>query len=1414
MKTHHVGWLVFFLVLGQVSQAQFLISGSNLFASAKFTTPGIDSSSFVVGEFLTYEVVVDSTPNITSYLMEMGDSIATADSCGQTHYTNKMFVAKISKTGTVDWIRISNSCDTVSKFQLIEISTDIQQNLFVLGMFQTNIELENANLSTNAEWDMFLYKISPNGDIIWNKNGFALGDTSAVIPRDMQTIGNELYISGSYYGAAKFDDDTLTTHNQQFFLLNLNESGDIIKLTTGLPLSEQSTSLLNDIDFTSDNDIAGILSAKGTFYVGSKLQGMPIDTLLEYRGGDMDVLYSIDSTDINQVLSVVDSFYVNYPADTIIVAPDTTYIPETDSLFYLVYYDSIVNKSIIIDSIYRANSFVPTLQNYLFSYTGTDFTLVNTLPQVPVEFLIDRNNNNKMYALHNYDADLAFGNDTVYASNYSATALINYNLNGGIDGFKTGFSMTDTVEGTSFCIDPTSNIYVAGSVGKQVGNHVLNFDGTLFSPTYDEDCFIVKLEAGAVAWGQILGDSAADQINDIYALDRFTIIGAGNYAHNISYDKFSINTSGKQDLFIGALDPFPAFDFKLISFFDENLPLCEGDSTLLVAQSSHNCNIFWMKDSVQIAGAVNDSLWVFDNGSYFAQAASSVIKHDDLSPYTKKSESFAFEFTAYPNDSIAIFGATTFCEGEDALLTIAITDSDTCNWYNLADGELNSFNYIRVLQSGDYYAQIEGETGCISISDTVKITAIAPPSDSIAILGGNNMFCSGDSLQIESYATGINSYVWYRNGDSLTSKENPIIAFQNEGIYSVDILNSHNCLTQVDSLILVEIIPPNLQSWFADGEAGICMGDSSEIRMSQHDATEYYWFYNNDSIKNFSATSYYANNMGDYRVTVLKNGVCEVHSDTFSLVVNPLPLASLKINGDSIICDNETTQLLVEIDENKTLSWFRNGEILTGSVNDTLSINQNGLYYAEIINEFGCSVNSRSLPILVKRAPNLSLISENHKTLFCLDDSLYLSIENPGALNYQWQRDGNALNISTFEYYASQSGAYAVLLTDTAINCSAFTNILQIEEVLPPDNTLDFQLNTPLCDRDTILLTSNAKNANYAWYLNEEHLTLKKDRSFKAYKNGSYYLRVSDTNNCFAFSTPINLNFLTNSIPPIQQDGKYLSTLLFNEVLWYKDNIAISGAQEQVYLVNESGNYFVEVKHENGCYAASPEIQVCVPFPKITVNRNEITASTGVDYQWFYGTDTIFGANQIKYIAQLSGAYSVDITLADNCVSRSDEVNVCYPIPSIELEPNNVLKASLGLAYQWYLNEGIIEGADARLYVATKDGNYKVEVLNLDNCMAFSDPIYVTGTAIRDINPTAIQIYPNPFIDKINVMLPQNFDYTDARIKIINTLGIVVFEKEIETNPEFIPLPNLQSGWYEAVVATDNKKIHKILICK
>ncbi|MFW5850649.1 MAG: T9SS type A sorting domain-containing protein [Bacteroidota bacterium] len=1423
-------------------QAQFLTSGKNLFSTAQHISASQDSSLYISGEFLTYEVINENGFSTKSRTFAIGDSVAFADTCNINHEMNKPFVAKLTKEGIPEWIQLGNYCDTLAQFAIIETVSDNANNLYVLIVYTSTFDLNNTSTTSIAAWDMALYKISPNGSIVWNISNFGSSPDSEIIPNSMIYSPEGISISGTYKGSLSCIETTLSGTTEQFFLLTVSEDGTVNSLTAGSSSHENAHSELRTIEHSTNTKIFGSFSAQDSMSIVHKQAGGELDTIKDFIA--LDTLYAIDRINqyaiseiadtfcitqtihitetlnvsdtssvidtiaINDAQYFVDTFFIDnsrFVIDTFLIEDPYYYVDlyyEDTAWFYYAKREHITDKTVIVDSLFSFDTSQSIRKNYIVSFEYANMNCISNLSEMPNDMAIDTQNE-KLLFLFNHANDVTLKLLNVPEQSFPASSVVQTSLTGEAEWFKTAYCKTDTVRSTGIHIDNSHNIYISNYINKQSGTDSLFVDGTAYVPLHTEDAALVKIEEATrtVEWIQFLGDSASDKIEDVAVMDEFSIYAAGFYSKQIDYNHLHIETSGQKDVFVAEIDPMPAFDLSVYSSHNDSIPLCEGDSVLLVAESSHNCTFKWIQNG-EFIDSSTDSLWVTTSGTYHMQAYSLEITRNG-NPYMKQSPEFNYTFHPYPNDSIQIIDSALFCAGDSAILFIETNSSDSCTWYDTA-GNVFPNNQIIVYESNNYFAHIESAEGCISYSDTVQTQKIPLPQDSLVILGGTNLFCLGDSVSVECVDSIANMHSWYRNKDSLFTTENVRATFYEEGNYSVIIRNDFGCSTKIEDINLTEITPPHIQTWFDAAETGICENQETTIQISSHNDTEYIWFFGEDTIQKGTSNILSVSDEGDYSAHIITSGVCRDTTDTFNLTVHPKPHGNIFVHTDSIICDNESTVLEMRTLNTVNYSWYRNNVILSSEEHDSIEISTSGTYFGIIINEYNCTDTSRKIPIVVKTSPTPEIYSPSGKTGFCDGDSVQLAVQQPQEYIYNWICNDSQSDIDTHSLYTAGGGEFSVLATDTVFDCSAESNTIYIEKYELPQSTLTVNKPNPLCQRDTVTVTADADGETYTWYRNNTDIS-QNNHTIHLTQNGNYFAHITNSNNCSANTDTIEFEFLYNPIPPLQQDREYLSTQSYKAIQWYTNDTVIPGETEQIYLTRKSGNYSVEVTHDNMCRAQSKPIEVCVPFPSIFQEHNTLISTHGTAFQWFYENDTIFGAHDSIYQAQLTGSYSVDVTLPDGCTSRSNTLNICYPVPTISIQANNVLESSLGLSYQWYINDSIIDGAIARLYVPQEAGTYTVELTNLEGCTAFSDPVFTYAT--NSDSPAFLEdvfVFPNPFSDIFTLKIPNN--YIGSQCELYTQNGIQVYSAGISHTQTSHNLSFLPSGTY-TVLCKHNSKV-------
>jgi len=244
-------------------------------------------------------------------------------------------------------------------------------------------------------------------------------------------------------------------------------------------------------------------------------------------------------------------------------------------------------------------------------------------------------------------------------------------------------------------------------------------------------------------------------------------------------------------------------------------------------------------------------------------------------------------------------------------------------------------------------------------------------------------------------------------------------------------------------------------------------------------------------------------------------------------------------------------------------------------------------------------------------------------------------------------------------------------------------------------------------------------------------------------QSGSYTVIVSDTNDCGAISSPINVVVHLLPTPVITASGPLTfcegDSVLLDAGADY-DLYSWSGGQTSRYItVKSSGVYSVTVRDVNGCSALSPAVNVNVnsrPNPMITVNgriqfceggSTELDAGDGYkSYQWSSGETTQ------RITVTKSGNYYVRVFNSFDCEALSQVVQITvFNKPTPVIVPDGPItfceggKVMLdgGAGYSSYLWSN---GEKTQRIEVKTSGSFSVEVLDGNGCSAVSPAVLVT----------------------------------------------------------------------------------------
>jgi hypothetical protein len=225
---------------------------------------------------------------------------------------------------------------------------------------------------------------------------------------------------------------------------------------------------------------------------------------------------------------------------------------------------------------------------------------------------------------------------------------------------------------------------------------------------------------------------------------------------------------------------------------------------------------------------------------------------------------------------------------------------------------------------------------------------------------------------------------------------------------------------------------------------------------------------------------------------------------------------------------------------------------------------------------------------------------------------------------------------------------------------------------------------------------------------------------------------------------------------------------------------------------NTPGNYTVQVVDENNCEAMATGVLTVNGLPAVTVNSETIcdgepdatftaSAPTAISFLWSEnGTGTI-GTSP----GNIPGNYTVLVTDADGCSASATGTLTISSLPVVSTGP--------GFNTNYDISEGNInltfglpsggnysgDGVSSNVFNTLSAGNGSHVITYsyqdpLSGCSSDTNLLITVSTATysADINDSAIRVYPNPFRDQLQVLIPQGvvldqYELVDASGKTV-----------------------------------------------
>ena len=275
----------------------------------------------------------------------------------------------------------------------------------------------------------------------------------------------------------------------------------------------------------------------------------------------------------------------------------------------------------------------------------------------------------------------------------------------------------------------------------------------------------------------------------------------------------------------------------------------------------------------------------------------------------------------------------------------------------------------------------------------------------------------------------------------------------------------------------------------------------------------------------------------------------------------------------------------------------------------------------------------------------------------------------------------------------------------------------------------------------------------------------------------------------------------------------------------YENYLWNTGDTTNSIQISQAGTYYVTVTNEFGCqssdtlyvsYTALPYVDVgdifeLCPNSSIEIDLNNNWFSTIIiDFE---NGDTI--SDNIPYNLSESGQYKLIVTDSLGCIGYDvfEVINASLPTANFEYTFNNNLLSLNNLSinannYLWEIinHQNIIQDTLQNISI-------EIELCNNDTIILTAENNCGNNTMISIFNPTKIDdidsgfsVYPNPFINKVNIDGFEKFD----QFLLLDLNGKEIFRGKPS---KYLSLKNLRFGHYNLILKNENI-LHSVKLFK
>ncbi|PSR01421.1 MAG: hypothetical protein BRD50_08885, partial [Bacteroidetes bacterium SW_11_45_7] len=548
----------------------------------------------------------------------------------------------------------------------------------------------------------------------------------------------------------------------------------------------------------------------------------------------------------------------------------------------------------------------------------------------------------------------------------------------------------------------------------------------------------------------------------------------------------------------------------------------------------------------------------------------------------------------YPEPT-ADFTATTECVDDSVSFSDASSiSSGNLNYqWNFGDGNSSTQqNPAHLYNSAGTYQvtlTVTSDSGCV---DQVTKNVVVNPVPNADFIASSN--CRGQPTSFNNISTistgGSLSYRW-KFGDGDTSVVlNPTHIYDSSGTYNVTLIatSSQGC---VDSVSKTVDVYPQPEVSFTANDA--CVSDSvifTNQTVIASGNVDYLWDFGDGETDTAANPAHQYQAPGNYLVTLqaMSDKGC---MDTYSMYVEVKPEPNASFTAE-MVCPGEpmsfTNQSTIS-SGSLTYQWDFGDNTTSAQQNPIHAYAASGTYNVTLIatSSFGCK-DTVEKTVSVQPAPEASFTVQDVCDGSSMNFTNTTTIDTGNIAQYSWSfGDGEASVATSPSHTYDGPGSYTVTLVTTSdAGCTdSTTQQVTVNPVPTADIGYD-QLDTEICDGETITLNAPDSLANYQWSSGAT------SDSIEVAESGVYAVTVTNASGCTDVdSVEVVVHDLPNADAgedttvslgyPVELQGSGGLTYLWEP----SDSVSDPLAQNPIATPLSTTTFTLTVTDSNGCVA-------------------------------------------------------------------------------------------------------------------------------------------------------------------------------------------------------------------------------------